>query len=167
MCLLCDWPVSAPTGEGATGQVRKWICIGNRLALIVLSSVFHCYTCKIRPFSFYNHTRLSVGKSTECIYSGAFIFVRFNCTATPLLLHIFNCTATPLLLHIFPATTEAGIVKQGEFFYSLLISVFVLYYQPKRQNCFHVIIICNFLVAMVLLQGCKQTLISQRQIPLI
>jgi hypothetical protein len=86
----------------------------------------------MRPFISYNRTRPSVGKSTECICFGAFIFIRFNCTST-----------TALLSHIFPATTETGFITQGEFFYSLLISVFVLCYQPKCQNCFHVII-CKF-----------------------
>jgi len=139
--------------EGATGQVRKWNPIRNRLTPIVLHSVVLCHTCKIRPFSFYNRTRPSVGKSTECIYFEVFIFLRFNCIATTLLF----CT--------FPTTTETGFITQSEFFYSRLISVFVLYYQSK---CFHVIKICKFfLFAMVLLRGCKQTLISRLQIPLI
>jgi len=51
----------------------------------------------------------------------------------------FNCTK----LHTVPARTEAFIICWNEFFYSLLIEVSVLCYQPLYRNCFQLAVIFN------------------------
>lgn len=48
----------------------------------------------------------------------------------------FNSDAIPQLFHTFPTKTESFIVSWWEIFYSLLISVHVLCYQPAVLQMF-------------------------------
>ena len=45
-----------------------------------------------------------------------------------------NCTAIPLVFRTVLPTTKAFIISWDELFYSLLISVRVMCYQPARHN---------------------------------
>jgi hypothetical protein len=78
----------------------------------------------------------------------------------------FNCTVIPLHFHIVPAITEAFIISLNEVFYSLLISVRVLCYQPSCHNCFQLAISFKYMSDKNLIQHWKQ-LIARRRIPLI
>ena len=51
-------------------------------------------------------------------------------------------------------------------FYSLLLSVPVLCHQPSWHKCFLLAIVFKFVAANILLQRCKQMIITRRRIPL-
>jgi hypothetical protein len=73
---------------------------------------------------------------------------------------MFNCTAIPIILHVIPATPMGFFVSRHDFFYSLLLSVRVLCYQPSCHNCFQHVAVFKFVVARSLLQLLKQTIIA-------
>jgi hypothetical protein len=74
---------------------------------------------------------------------------------------LFHCFSTP-----FPAITEPFTISWVENFYSLLISVRVLCYQPSCHNCFRLAILFKFLISKPLLVCWKQRIIGRQRIPL-
>lgn len=64
-------------------------------------------------------------------------------------------------------TVVWDMMPRNQLFYSLLIPVRFICYQPLCQYCYYLEIIFKFVAARVLLQYWKQMVTARRQIPLI